>query len=113
MLGARVALLLWIRMHIGRLIVAFFTRPIRLSDFDVRRLARRRGRADTQEATDEERESDFAVTRIVASGEAVDAWGRSLAAEVSEEPAHTLPAELQDELGLRENGASRGSIPES
>ena len=39
---------------------------------------------------------------MVEWAEVVDVWGRSLGADVSEHPAHTLPAELQAELGIGE-----------
>ena len=88
------------------LIVQFFTRPLKLSDFNVARLFKQRAAVPSSSFVDEE---GFAPTRLVERADVMDVWGRSLAADVSEQPAHTLPAELQEELGLKR---SNPSLPE-
>jgi hypothetical protein len=83
-----------------RWLVLFFTRPIALSD--VRRWVDRsrslaRGRRG---ATPQGDDSDFAMTRLLSDDARWDASRRPgrEGVDVSEQPLHTLPAELQDEL---------------
>ncbi len=81
-----------------RLIVLFFTRPLKIADFGIlkRGLLRRKGNELGQT------QPDFQPTQMVhRPGDALDAWGRPAhGIEVSEEPLHTLPADLQEELGV-------------
>jgi hypothetical protein len=87
---------------IGRLLILFFTRPIKLSDLDFLRLLKKRSLG----AIPQKRSvvNDFAPTQIVDQrSQAVDAWGRSLGTDVSEQPIHTLPAELQSEFVAGKN----------
>ena len=77
----------------GRLLVLFFTRPIRLADFAFLPgflLAMARSAKRPQEARVAGK-PDFEPTRVMSSrsGEAFDAWGRSKEVAVSEEALDT------------------------
>jgi hypothetical protein len=87
---------------VGRLLILFFIRPIKLSDLDLLRLFT----SSSHGAIPQKRHvvNDFAPTHIVDQrSRAVDAWGRSSDTDVSEQPIHTLPAELQSEFVAGKN----------
>lgn len=80
--------------RLRRLLILFFTRPIRLADLGTAWHSLRR-----QPVKNTSRTPDFEPTRMINRPEdVVDAWGRSHQVDVSEEPLHTLPAALQDEF---------------
>lgn len=74
-----------------RAIVAFFTRPMQFADVGMLIRAFRGKRADPP---------DFAATRLFQRAALLEPEPSNV--EMTEVPADTLPAELQEALGLRE-----------
>jgi len=81
---------------VWRWVVAFFTKPVRISDIRsaLQRLRERRRHAAP------ETQSDFPRIRPTPDAEAAELTVPSSEdkVEISEQPFHTLPADLQDEF---------------